>query len=437
MTFTRWFIVSVFFLLSSLTTLAQPVAPLWYHHSGQNLIKNFGQFSEEVIPLVGADEGYLYSVGISRDGALAAFCLLPYSTEAPRLVLFDLNTRSRRAEIFLDGVSFCAVSHAGFTPDGRQVAVGYARYDYSSFTAPNQGWGLRMYDVNTLSMVRDFRDRAFAIADTEFPYLPIVKANEGDNMVVTVYPIYFEGGFYEGQTFSVTVDSGAVYPYLPVYNYANDSIHPITGEVAYTVWMAGLPAAESYIPYMASNNVVVWDNGGWAQIVYSTGVYLIYGVDFLPDASGLRVRMISNASDVDAMTLEYVETIIRRDGTFAPFTRISERDANSSLVWVSSDVAMMTPFPPVMQPVLCDGSLPPRFSLGDAGRVLPGPANNLRARPTAESERLDRMPANAEFAVLGGPFCDGNYAWWNVFYDGRVGWTVESDRERYFIEPIR
>jgi hypothetical protein len=437
MTFIRWFMLAFLLVISSITAFAQPVAPLWYHHSGQNLIKNYGQFSEEVIPLVGADEGYLYSVGINRAGTLAAFCLLPYSTEAPRLVLFDLNTRSRRAEIFLEGASFCAVSEAGFTPDGRQVAVGYARYDFSSFTAPNQGWGLRLYDVNTLSMVRDFRDRTFAVEDTEFPYLPIVKANEGDNMVVTVYPIYFEGGFYEGQTFSLTVATGAIYPYLHVYNYANDSIHPLTGEIAYTVWMLGLPATDSYIPYMASNNVVVWDSGGWAQIVYTTSSYVIANVDFLPDASGLRVRMISNASDMDAMAFEYIETTIRRDGTFTPFVRISERDANSTLVWVSSSVAITASAPPAMQPVLCAGSLPPRFSFGDAGRVLPGPANNLRARPTVDSDRLDRMPANAEFVVLGGPFCDGTYAWWNVFYNGRIGWTAESDRERYFIEPIR
>ncbi|MCK6577686.1 MAG: hypothetical protein L6Q98_06230 [Anaerolineae bacterium] len=86
---------------------------------------------------------------------------------------------------------------------------------------------------------------------------------------------------------------------------------------------------------------------------------------------------------------------------------------------------------------LCPGSPPPRLSPGRIGRVLPGDPNRLRAAP--ESGRvIDNIPGGAAFTVLGGPQCgaQSGLTWWQVEYNGQVGWTAEGQANIYWLEPV-
>lgn len=40
------------------------------------------------------------------------------------------------------------------------------------------------------------------------------------------------------------------------------------------------------------------------------------------------------------------------------------------------------------------------------------------------------------FTVVGGPRCESGVQWWQVNYNGRVGWTVEGDGFTYYLEPV-
>ncbi|MBK8026106.1 MAG: hypothetical protein IPK19_33150 [Chloroflexi bacterium] len=85
---------------------------------------------------------------------------------------------------------------------------------------------------------------------------------------------------------------------------------------------------------------------------------------------------------------------------------------------------------------VCPGSPLPRLSPGDIGRVLPGDPNRLRAAP--ESGRvLDNIPGGATFTVLAGPQCGpaNGLAWWQVEFNGQVGWTAEGQGSTYWLEP--
>ena len=80
-------------------------------------------------------------------------------------------------------------------------------------------------------------------------------------------------------------------------------------------------------------------------------------------------------------------------------------------------------------------SLEPRMIAGLQGRVLAGDANRLRAEPSTDAETLGFIPGEASFDVYAGPVCADDFVWWQVGYDGQIGWTVEGNDE-YWIEPL-
>ncbi|HEX2620540.1 MAG TPA: hypothetical protein VHL11_10340, partial [Phototrophicaceae bacterium] len=84
----------------------------------------------------------------------------------------------------------------------------------------------------------------------------------------------------------------------------------------------------------------------------------------------------------------------------------------------------------------CPGLPPSRLIIGDLGVVLPGAANNLRAEPDETSELLTTIASDYVFDVMDGPECTAEFAWWQVAYDGYVGWTVENVKDEYAVEPV-
>ncbi|MBZ0309596.1 MAG: SH3 domain-containing protein [Anaerolineae bacterium] len=84
---------------------------------------------------------------------------------------------------------------------------------------------------------------------------------------------------------------------------------------------------------------------------------------------------------------------------------------------------------------VCPGFLPSRLTIGQPGRVTPGDANNLRAEPTTQSQRVGQIPGSGVFMVLDGPVCTPGMAWWQVEYNGVVGWTGEGQDNTYWLEP--
>lgn len=78
-----------------------------------------------------------------------------------------------------------------------------------------------------------------------------------------------------------------------------------------------------------------------------------------------------------------------------------------------------------------------RLTIGGKGRVLPGDANNVRDQPSTEGNRIGQIPGEAEFLVLDGPVCDSQgRAWWQVDYNGLIGWTVGGQGSSDYVEPV-
>ncbi len=83
-----------------------------------------------------------------------------------------------------------------------------------------------------------------------------------------------------------------------------------------------------------------------------------------------------------------------------------------------------------------DTSLSTRLFVDAIGYVIPGQgANNLRTSPSTAGDLITAIPENDWFTVIDNPVCADGFAWWQVDYQGTVGWTAEAGTDSYWIAP--
>jgi uncharacterized protein YgiM (DUF1202 family) len=92
--------------------------------------------------------------------------------------------------------------------------------------------------------------------------------------------------------------------------------------------------------------------------------------------------------------------------------------------------------PTATPPSNCGTAPTPRLVVGKTARVTPGLPNNIRSVASTSGVLLGQIPTSGIFTVLGGPQCSEGFYWWQVNYNGIVGWTPEGSNGQYFVEPI-
>lgn len=109
---------------------------------------------------------------------------------------------------------------------------------------------------------------------------------------------------------------------------------------------------------------------------------------------------------------------------------------------VATDITPTVPPAPVEQPTVitvepvgdCSTVLPQRVGIGSGARVLLS-VPNLNVRQTPYGEIVVTLASGDSFIVIGGPICEGDLYWWQIDYNGMIGWVAEATDSGYFIEP--
>jgi uncharacterized protein YgiM (DUF1202 family) len=83
----------------------------------------------------------------------------------------------------------------------------------------------------------------------------------------------------------------------------------------------------------------------------------------------------------------------------------------------------------------CPGAPAPQLQVGGYGRVTPGLPNKVRSSPSLSSEQTGNIPGEGVFTVLDGPVCADGLQWWQVNYNGLIGWTADGSGSEYWVEP--
>ena len=78
-------------------------------------------------------------------------------------------------------------------------------------------------------------------------------------------------------------------------------------------------------------------------------------------------------------------------------------------------------------PTSCENAPAIRATVGTNAFVIsPTVPNRIRSAPSTNGDILGEIAGGAEFSVIGGPACDGTYTWFEIDYNGVIGWTAEG-----------
>lgn len=114
----------------------------------------------------------------------------------------------------------------------------------------------------------------------------------------------------------------------------------------------------------------------------------------------------------------------------------------AALLSIPQPTALPTQFQFDPAAVVCPAGFPgflePRIIVNTQARVIAGNTpNRLRVAPSSAAEQINVIQPNRTFDVIGGPSCADNLVWWQVAFDGQIGWTAEGLLpDNYFIEPL-
>jgi hypothetical protein len=92
-----------------------------------------------------------------------------------------------------------------------------------------------------------------------------------------------------------------------------------------------------------------------------------------------------------------------------------------------------------LEPLMCGNNLRSQLMPGMQARVAYDPpvSNTVRSAPGEAANAIGEIPPGGVFTVLAGPECAiGGMTWWQVNYNGLVGWTAEGVPGQYWLEPI-
>ncbi len=199
-----------------------------------------------------------------------------------------------------------------------------------------------------------------------------------------------------------------------------------------------------YVTAVSAQNVPV--TSGSSQPVPTATPVVTGAAATVTGASRLNVRNAPSAVSGQVLTR------ISRGDTFPVVGRNADTswwqlNVNGVVGWVNAryvtavnaqnvPVTSTVTDPGSSQPIVqCPGFLASRLTPGRQGRVLPGLSNNFRSQPSLGGNILGQIPGGAVFAVVSGPQCSSGYAWWQVNFNGVIGWTAEGQGNEYWLEP--
>jgi uncharacterized protein YraI len=83
----------------------------------------------------------------------------------------------------------------------------------------------------------------------------------------------------------------------------------------------------------------------------------------------------------------------------------------------------------------CQGLPAPQLTAGGQGQVTPGLPNKVRSEAGSGAAQVGAIPGEGVFQVIGGPTCADGLWWWQVNYNGLMGWTANGDSAEYWVQP--
>ena len=330
----------------------------------------------------------------SADGTQVAWTEVDYPPEdnnVNRLIVYDLATNEERILTDeIDGPPTTSALQSAWITDGIAVLTDYFDRELRDFKQT-----IQLYSVDDGQMLQEtlisdreagaYSGRIWTLLDGRH-----VLAVEYENLGWTLLdPVSGESSQMAGK--------------LELFNPQNPngtSVILINQEPTFewNIVLAGIPQTLTFQAGII-NDIGISSNG---EIAFkgNDGVYIWSGAGYEPVEFTL-----------DSERSRYIADVMWGPVAYRIF---SDRDLNT----------------------ICEGFIESRLVVGQNAYEVTGTASNLRSGPGVSYEQIGQIPGSATFAVLQGPVCADGYAWWQIDYEGNIGWTAEGEGETYWLAPV-
>jgi hypothetical protein len=362
------------------------------------------------------------------------------------------------ASFFADGVPDKAVARSNpvWSPDGTMLAWTEQTfpdfvdqlvvYDFAGSSArivasglpPQAGvpapieflWGAAGFVLRSTSMdaQANFSD-SFLVYDTAGNQVSTIPVGSGDHFMIDYFLI--EQG---GQEYIAVLYNDYLWDLI---DPLTRSIQPLTGAPERYAVLAPDTSLSLALLLDANGQLILraFYPDGTQAVEFYAGLFAEARITLSP--SGDTVAF----SDYLPASSRYEDVVrVWRDGQGANIPDVAANPVVNQIAWGPTAWRVregQTSGLSIPDAVTCPGFPALRLAVGGQGRVVENlPPNNVRSEPTISSPRLGEIPGGGMFAVIGGPVCADNYAWWQVDYNGLVGWTAEGEGDTYWLEPL-
>jgi hypothetical protein len=352
----------VLIIVSAAPALAQDAAP-WtaylYNNATRELVSVALDGAQAAHDLGLAPDVYPMQSDfpVSPDGRQIAYCITLYDPNgappATALIVRDLAAAVDAARVELGSTIGCDVG--GFSADGAQVAVGVVRgYPGDPALDPSLPiWSVMLVDVAT-GAIQEIANSLSPGIDTStdearFSILPMFQYFGDGEIVFALQPFGSEGN-PGAPAYRWRAASGTLERVRGWGGFGIDYLEA-TGELA---WLDLDPARVSGTPMgpMPIYNVVkITDGNGVDSIVYESGEWLPYDVEFIDGGRRLLVTMLESG-DPDNPTVQATRLVaidragvVTELGTYGSFVQTASAPDGYVVLW-GEDPGGTTP-PPI------------------------------------------------------------------------------------------
>lgn len=359
--FRKLLLILTLIMVSAAPAFAQDAAP-WtaylYNVSTRELVSVALDGAQAAYDLGLAPEVYPMQSDfpVSPDGQKIAYCIPVYDPNgAPpvtTLVVRDLAAAVDAARVELGSAIGCDVG--GFSGDGAQVAVGIVRgYPGDPALDPNLPiWSVMLVDTATgaIQEIANSLSIDTSTDEARFSILPMFQYVDDGEMVFALQPFGSEGN-PGAPAYRWTAASGLLERVQGWGGFGIDYLEA-TGELA---WLDLDPARISGTPLgpMPIYNVVkITDASGVESIVYESGEWLPYDVEFIDGGRRLLVTMLESGDPDNPMTPQGTRLVaidragvVTELGTYGSFVQTAAAPDGYVVLW-GEDTGGATP-PPI------------------------------------------------------------------------------------------
>jgi hypothetical protein len=426
----------------------------------------------------------IYSVRLSPSGAYAVFTGTTSDSDPGGTYVANMMTGACCVTLQDPAQPTMSTTYIGpFSPDGNQIVVSMLDMSYfegGSSQPPNSS--VVVFDLASGSIVTSI---PFSAVPSQDQWAVTAALGEWKQDGIRMAPSCWGcEGVWEGLYSIWNPATGTISAPVEPFDIFMKPL-PATGEVLKAIANAAYPQSGAPMAYFAAANVVEYTadiNQPTGQVIYFNPANpFVTSADWVYDGRAILVQLGGRVSSLPDNPMANEATgeayLLFRDGRQVSvpanlgYALTGTPDGWIALQWDTGEAwvvktddsgsIQVTPvgtstrwervatnftlgasavpgsFRVITPPVraTCPGFVTSRLWPNTFARITPGAPNNLRAEPSTNSALLGTIPGAEIIAVLEGPTCAENMAWWKVQYLGQTGWTSEGQGSTYWIDP--